>query len=183
MQRHFISAGWASKTNSPKWRRSSTRTMRRRPRKGEDRSRRRYGLCLCVAECSRHSPPPPCAAVRQPDVRIQVHAAVPDADRGGLQRREKKKERKQIRGMAAKSLDVSNWTAQLLDGAQAKYSAHSACVFACTVSACRMPHATSLILGGANRFSATVENEVEEKLQKATVGLVTVWTRRAHACA
>ena len=68
-------------------------------------------------QCVRHSP---CAAVRQPDVRIQVHAAVPDADRGGLQRREKKKERKQIRGMAAKSLDVSNWTAQLLDGAQAK---------------------------------------------------------------
>ena len=152
----------------------------------KERRRQEQEEVRSVSVCGRvlaPPPPPPCAAVRQPDVRIQVHAAVPDADRGGLQRREKKKERKQIRGMAAKSLDVSNWTAQLLDGAQAKYSAHSACVFACTVSACRMPHATSLILGGANRFSATVENEVEEKLQKATVGLVTVWTRRAHACA
>jgi hypothetical protein len=36
------------------------------------------------------------------------------------ERRQKKKERKEIRGMAKKSLDVANWTEQLLGGADAK---------------------------------------------------------------
>ena len=33
----------------------------------------------------------------------------------------KKKERKEIRGIAKKSLDVANWTGQLLDGADSRY--------------------------------------------------------------
>ena len=39
---------------------------------------------------------------------------------GQEERREKKKERKAIRGMAQKSLDPANWTAQLLDGTDSK---------------------------------------------------------------
>ena len=36
------------------------------------------------------------------------------------ERKQKKKERKEIRGMAKKSLDVANWTEQLLGGTEAK---------------------------------------------------------------
>ena len=36
------------------------------------------------------------------------------------ERRERKKERKEIRGMAKKSLDVANWTEQLLSGTDSR---------------------------------------------------------------
>mmetsp|Transcript_48826 Transcript_48826/g.116237 ORF Transcript_48826/g.116237 Transcript_48826/m.116237 type:complete len:152 (-) Transcript_48826:128-583(-) len=57
-------------------------------------------------------------------------------------KREEKRDKKEVKNLAAKSMDVSNWTNAVLSGADA-------------------------------RFSGRVEENVDDKLAAATVGLVT----------